>query len=109
MGCNQVTTSSAFSALNFISIHVCREYWSAGGATNLIEREGQEEEGWVFYQNSLKWDSISQRFRWARIEKILNMDEEEWFTRFTVEDSDEDLEEDEEDGEDEEEDMDLEE
>ena len=51
----------------------------------------------------LKCDLISQRFRWARIEKILNMDEEEWFTRFTVEDSDEDLEEDEE------EDLDMEE
>ena len=51
----------------------------------------------------MKCDLISQRFRWARIEKILNMDEEEWFTRFTVEDSDEDLEEDEE------EDLDMEE
>ena len=57
----------------------------------------------------LKCDLISQRFRWARIEKILNMDEEEWFTRFTVEDSGEDLEEDEEDEENEEDEEDGEE
>ena len=41
--------------LTCLLISFYREYWSfGGGANNLIEREGHEEEGWVSHQNYIQ-------------------------------------------------------
>ena len=63
----------------------------------LLRGRGRRREGGFHIRIPLNCDFIiSKSFRWARIEEILSMDEEEWFAMAdwqVQEDSDDDLEE----------------